>query len=62
MPSDSKAPARAAVLAAQKRYEAEVETTREAFAKAQEDGLSLREIAEVVGLHHTRVLQIIRSE
>jgi DNA-directed RNA polymerase specialized sigma24 family protein len=66
MPIDPKDAARAAVLGAQKRYEAEAEaareTRREAFGKAQEEGLSLREIAETVGLHHTRVLQIIRGE
>ena len=66
MPTDPKDTLRASVLAAQERYDADTEATREArrdaFAKAQEEGLSLREIGEIVGLHHTRVSQIIRGE
>lgn len=66
MPTDPKDAVRADMLAAQKRYESEADAAREArrksFAKGQEEGLSLREIAETVGLHHTRVLQIIRGE
>jgi uncharacterized membrane protein len=66
MPSDPKETLRAAVRAAQERYEAESETARqarrEAFEEAQESGLTLREIGEAVGLHHTRVGQIIRGE
>jgi hypothetical protein len=53
MPGDPKQPLRASVRAAQERYEADTEATREArrkaFAKAQEEGLSLREISEEVG-------------
>jgi DNA-directed RNA polymerase specialized sigma24 family protein len=66
MPTDPKAALRASVRAAQDRYDAESEAAREArrdaWAKAQEEGLTLREIGEVVGLHHTRVGQIIRGE
>lgn len=57
---------RRAVRAAQARFEREqvaAQTARrKAFAEAQEAGLTLRAIGEEVGLHHTRVLQIIRGE
>jgi hypothetical protein len=66
MPTDPKDALRAAVRAAQERYETEADAARQArskaFAKAQEEGLTLREIGEAVGLHHTRVGQIIRGE
>jgi len=55
-----------AVRAAQKQFErdssAAQEARRKAFTQAQKEGLSLREIGEVVGLHHTRISQIIRGE
>jgi len=55
-----------AVKAAQRQFEhdskAAREARREAFAKAQKDGLSLREIGELVGLDHSRVGQIIRGD
>lgn len=55
-----------AVKDAQTKFEREQaktqESRRKAFAAAQEAGLSLRQIGEAVGLHHTRVLQIIRGE
>ncbi|MGC1851027.1 MAG: hypothetical protein WA687_01160 [Solirubrobacterales bacterium] len=35
---------------------------RKSFKQAQEAGLTLREIGEIVGLHHTRVGQIIRGD
>ena len=58
--------ARREVRAAQERFEREQSTSQEArrkaFAKAQESGLTLREIGQEVGLHHTRVLQIIRGK
>jgi DNA-directed RNA polymerase specialized sigma24 family protein len=66
MPGDPKKVLRNAVVAAQERYAADTEAAREArrkaFAQAQEDGLSLREIGELVGLDHSRVRQIIRGE
>jgi DNA-directed RNA polymerase specialized sigma24 family protein len=65
MPTDPKASVRAAVRTAQERYEADTEATREArreaFAKAQEEGLSHSEIAAEVGLHKSRVGQIIEG-
>ncbi len=58
--------ARRAVRTAQSRFERESEKAQEgrrkAFAAAREAGLSLRQIGDEVGLHHTRVLQIIRGE
>lgn len=58
--------ARRAVRAAQAKFErdqdAAHEARRKAFAQAQKAGLTLRDIAEEVGLHHTRVLQIIRDK
>ncbi len=55
-----------AVRAAQKQFErdssAAQRARRKAFTQAQKEGLSLREIGEVVGLHHTRISQIIRGE
>lgn len=58
--------ARRAVRTSQARYErdqdAAQEARRKAFAEAQKAGLTLRDIAEEVGLHHTRVLQIIQGK
>jgi predicted DsbA family dithiol-disulfide isomerase len=58
--------ARRAVRAAQANFEREQDVAqkarRKAFADAQKAGLSLRDIAEEVGLHRTRVHQIIRGE
>lgn len=66
MPKDPKEEARAEVRRAQRDYEQNAAAAREArrqsFRRAQEAGLSLREIAEEVGLDHTWVRDIIRSE
>jgi len=55
-----------AVKAAQMQFERDSKAAREArrkaFAKAQKEGLSLRDIGELVGLDHSRVRQIIRGE
>ena len=69
MAKDAKQKARAELRAAQAAFE-RVETQREkagsarrkSFERAREAGMTLREIGEVVGLHHTRVGQIIRGE
>ena len=65
MPQE-KTEARTAVRAAQKQFERDSKAARQArrkaFARAQKDGLSLREIGEIVGLDHSRVGQIIRGE
>lgn len=66
MPPDPKDALRAAVRVAQKRYGAEAEAARQArrhaFAKAQEEGLSLSEISAEVGLHRSRIGQIIEGK
>jgi hypothetical protein len=66
MADASERKARREVRAAQKQFEREQgaaqKRRREAFARAQKAGLTLRDIAEEVDLHHTRVLQIIRSK
>lgn len=65
MPKE-KAEARKVVRAAQKQFERESEAAqrsrRKAFAQAQKEGLSLREIGEEVGLHRSRIAQIIKGE
>jgi uncharacterized membrane protein len=66
MPPDPRDALRASVRAAQERYEAEAEAARrarrEAFAEAQQRGLSLSEIAAEVGLHRSRIGQIIKGK
>ena len=67
MPDDSeRKAARKAVREAQKRFERDAkavrEVRREAFANAQAGGLSLREIAEEAGLHHSRVAEVIKGQ
>ena len=55
-----------AVRAAQAKFEGQVKdahtSRREAFVKAQEEGLSLRDIGDEIGLDRSRVGQIIRGE
>jgi len=66
MPDDAKRKVRQAVKAAQRQYDRESaaaqKARRAAFAKAQKEGLSLREISEEVGLHRSRVAQIIQGK
>jgi len=54
------------VRAAQEQFERDSKAARDArrkaFAKAQKEGLSLRDIGALVDLDHTRVRQIIRGE
>lgn len=65
-PPDPKDDLRSSVRAAQERYESDTEAARErrrlAFAKAQKEGLSHSEIASEVGLHKSRVGQIIEGK
>jgi DNA-directed RNA polymerase specialized sigma24 family protein len=65
MPQE-KTDARKAVRAAQKQFErqsaAAQRARRKAFTQAQKEGLSLREIGEEVGLHRSRIAQIIKGE
>ena len=67
MPDDPKRKAASkAVKAAQKQFERDSKAAREArrkaFAQAQKEGLSLRDIGELVGLDRSRVGQIIRGD
>jgi DNA-directed RNA polymerase specialized sigma24 family protein len=66
MANDPKQKARAELRRAREDYERNFasaqEARRESFERAQKAGLSLREIAEEVGLHHTRVREILRGE
>jgi DNA-directed RNA polymerase specialized sigma24 family protein len=66
MPDDAKRKAaRKAVREAQAKFERDAEAVRgarhQAFADAQAAGLSLREIAEETGLHHSTVAEIARG-
>jgi DNA-directed RNA polymerase specialized sigma24 family protein len=66
MPTDPAQKARKAVREAQVRFERDAKAVRdarrEAFADAQAAGLSLREIANEVGLHHSRVAEVIQGK
>lgn len=65
MPNDPKQTARKTVRDAQAAFERDAEDVREArrraFADAQAAGLSLREIAQETGLHHSTVAEIARG-
>lgn len=66
MPDDPRNALLKAVRAAQERYEDEAEAARrarrETFTEAQRGGLSLSDIAEEVGLHRSRIGQIIEGK
>lgn len=67
MPDETKRKAACrAVKAAQRQFDRESAATqkarRKAFSQAQREGLSLREIGEEVGLHRSRVAQIIKGK
>jgi hypothetical protein len=69
MPADDKHEARAEVREAQAEFErADAQrdkagdSRRRSFERAQKAGLTQRDIADEVGLHHTRVGQIIRGD
>ncbi len=67
MPTDAKrGAARKSVREAQANFERDAEAVREArrtaFANALAAGLSLREIAEETGLHHSTVAEIARGK
>jgi DNA-directed RNA polymerase specialized sigma24 family protein len=66
MADDAKARARKAVRRAQSDFERTQNTAqqarRQAFMDAQKVGLSLREIADEVGMHRSRIHQIIRGD
>jgi hypothetical protein len=66
MASDPKQEARRALRRAQADYERDAEAVKEArrkaFADAQAAGLSLRDIANEVGLHYSRVSEILNGK
>jgi hypothetical protein len=66
MPANARDKARADAERAQREYERDLDKARAArrigFERAQKAGLTLREIGEAVGLHHSRVAEIIRGE
>lgn len=66
MPKDAKAKALVDAKRAQLDYERDVKAAREArrksFAQAQKAGSSLAEIGEAVGLHRSRVGEILRGK
>ena len=66
MANDPKQKALADAQRAQLAYARDVEAAREArrksFERAQKAGLSLRDIGDAVGLHRSRVGEILRGE
>jgi hypothetical protein len=66
MVNDPKQKALADAQGAQLAYERDVEAARDArrksFERAQKAGLSLRDIGNAVGLHRSRVGEILRGE
>jgi len=64
--ADAEQKARRAAREAQGRFEREQSAAhkarRKAFAEAQKAGLSLRDIGEEVGLHRSRIAQIIAGK
>lgn len=69
MSNDAKQKARSELLKAQARYERSDaernkagDSRRESFQRARKAGMTLREIGEVVGMHHTRVGEILRRD
>jgi hypothetical protein len=66
MPKDSKERAIAEAKRAQLDYERDVDAARKArrksFERAQRAGLSLRDIGDAVGLHRSRIGEILRGE
>jgi hypothetical protein len=66
MPADPKQKARQALRRAQADYKRDADAVREArrkaFRDAQDAGLTLREIGAEVGLHYSRVSEILKGK
>ena len=66
MPTDPKEKAREKLRRARVSYERDAqaakESRRKALADAQAAGLSLREIADEVGLHYSRISEILNDK
>lgn len=66
MPVDTKQQARETLRRARANYERDAEAAKEArlkaFEEAQAAGLSLREIADEVGLHYSRISEILNGK
>jgi hypothetical protein len=66
MADDAKAKVRRTVREAQAKFvreqDAAQQARRTAFAEAQKTGLSLRDIGDEVGLHRSRIAQIIAGK
>ena len=66
MPDDPKQKARKVLRQARLNYERDAEAAKEgrrkAFTDAQAAGLSLREIANEVGLHYSRVSEVLNGK
>jgi hypothetical protein len=54
--------AQASFESTQKQLDQHGKARRESFERAKHAGATLREISDAVGLHHTRVGQVIRGE
>lgn len=66
MANDPRRKALADVKRAQRDYEHNVDAAREArrksFERAQEAGLSLRDIGDAIGLHRGRIWEILKGK
>jgi hypothetical protein len=66
MPANPKDKVLADVKRSQQIYERELDRARDArrksFQRARKAGLSLREIGDAAGIHHSRVAEIVRND
>jgi hypothetical protein len=66
MAADRKGKVLVDVKRSQQNYERDLKQAREArrrsFERARKAGLSLREIGDAAGIHHSRVAEIVRGD